>query len=108
MGKCGLEQVARLCYHKSHYAAEQIGRLKGFSVNPQAPNKAFFKEFVVKCPKPVDEINAMLLEEFDIIGGYDLGRDYPALRNHMLIALTETNTKAEIDDLVEGLKQAAE
>ncbi len=108
MGKCGLEQVARLCYHKSHYAAEQIGQLKGFSVNPQAPNKTFFKEFVVKCPKPVDELNDMLLEEFDIIGGYDLGRNYPALRNHMLIAVTETNTKAEIDDLVDGLKRAAE
>ena len=108
MGKCGLEQVARLCYHKSHYAAEHIGKLKGFAVNPQAPNKTFFKEFVVKCPKPVGELNDMLLEEFDIIGGYDLGRDYPALRNHMLIAVTETNTKAEIDDLVDGLKRAAD
>jgi glycine dehydrogenase subunit 1 len=108
MGKCGLEQVARLCYHKSHYAAGQIGRLKGYAVNPHVSGKPFFKEFVVKCPKPVDEINDLLLDEFDIVGGYDLGRDYPHLKNHMLIAVTETNTKQEIDDLVEGLKQAAE
>ena len=26
MGKCGLRAVAELCYHKSHYAAEQIAR----------------------------------------------------------------------------------
>jgi len=108
MGTCGLEQVAKLCYHKSHYAAQQIGKLKGFKVNPQAPDKPFFKEFVVRLPKPVDEVNAFLLDEFDIIGGYDLGLDYAHLKNHMLIAVTETNTKQEIDDLVEGLKQAAE
>jgi glycine dehydrogenase subunit 1 len=108
MGKCGLEQVAKLCYHKSHYAAGQIGALKGYSVNPQSPGKPFFKEFVVKCPKPVAEINDLLLDEFDIIGGYDLGRDDPHLKQHMLVAVTETNTKQEIDDLVEGLKQAAE
>jgi len=105
MGRCGLEQVARLCYHKSHYAASRIGKIKGYAVNPQAPRKPFFKEFVVKCPGPVNEINDLLLEEFDIIGGYDLGRDDPHLQNHMLIAVTETNTRQEIDDLVEGLKE---
>jgi glycine dehydrogenase subunit 1 len=108
LGKSGLRKVAELCYHKSHYAAQQIGKLKGFKVNPQAPDKPFFKEFVVRLPKPVDEVNAFLLDEFDIIGGYDLGLDYAHLKNHMLIAVTETNTKQEIDDLVEGLKQAAE
>ncbi|HET7091813.1 MAG TPA: glycine dehydrogenase, partial [Anaerolineae bacterium] len=70
--------------------------------------KPFFKEFVVKCPRPVNEINDVLFDEFDMIGGYDLGRDYPHLKNHMLIAVTETNTRQEIDDLVEGLRQAAE
>ena len=107
LGKCGLEQVAKLCYHKSHHAAKEIGRLKGYKVNPQAPDKPFFKEFVVKCPKPVDQVNDLLLNEFDIIGGYDLGKHYPHLKNHMLVAVTETNTRQEIDDLVEGLKQAA-
>ena len=107
MGRCGLEQVARLCYHKAHYAAGQIDKLRGYRVNPQA-GKPFFKEFVVKCPRPVGEINDVLFDEFDMIGGYDLGRDYPHLKNHMLIAVTETNTRQEIDDLVEGLRQAAE
>jgi glycine dehydrogenase subunit 1 len=105
MGKCGLDQVARLCWHKSHYAAKRIANLKGYSV---WSNKPFFKEFVVKMPKPIDVVNEFLLDEFDIIGGYDLGQDYPHLKNHMLIAVTETNNKNEIDDLVEGLKEAAE
>ncbi|HET7087177.1 MAG TPA: aminomethyl-transferring glycine dehydrogenase subunit GcvPA, partial [Anaerolineae bacterium] len=83
MGRCGLEQVAKLCYHKAHYAAGQIDKLRGYRVNPQA-SKPFFKEFVVKCPRPVNEINDVLFDEFDMIGGYDLGRDYPHLKNHML------------------------
>ena len=105
LGRCGLEAVARLCWHKSHYAAKQIGALDGFNVWSSQP---FFKEFVVKMPKPIEAVNEFLLEEFDIIGGYDLGQDYPHLKNHMLIAVTETNNKQEIDDLVTGLKEAAE
>ena len=105
VGKCGLESVARLCWHKSHYAAKQIDALNGFKV---LSGKPFFKEFVVKLPKPVEAVNEFLLDEFDILGGYDLGQDYPHLKNHMLIAVTETNNKQEIDDLVTGLKEAAE
>jgi glycine dehydrogenase subunit 1 len=67
-------------------------------------SKPFFHEFVVKCPKPVAEINDKLIEK-GIIGGYDLGADYPHLKDHMLICVTETNSKDEIDALVEGLKE---
>ena len=105
MGKCGLDQVARLCWHKSHYAAKRIDALQDYQV---WTNKPFFKEFVVKMPKPVEAVNDFLLDEFDIIGGYDLGRDYPHLKNHMLIAVTETNNQAEIDDLADALQEAAE
>lgn len=105
MGRSGLRQVAELCYYKSHYAASRIDELPGFAVNSHAPQKPFFKEFVVESPKPVDEVNRMLLDDFSIIGGYDLGRDYPHLDRHMLVAVTETNTRASIDCLVEALRQ---
>jgi len=100
LGKNGLQQVAKLCYHKAHYAAAQIGKLDGFSIVNQKP---FFHEFMVKCPRPVAEINAALIDE-GIVGGYDLGQDYPHLKDHMLLAVTETNSKAEIDDLVSILE----
>jgi glycine dehydrogenase subunit 1 len=38
-----------------------------------------------------------------IIGGYDLSQDYPKLKNRMLVCVTETNSKEEIDALVEAL-----
>jgi glycine dehydrogenase subunit 1 len=108
MGKDGLRQVAELCFHKSHYAAAQIGRLDGFLVNPQAPSQAFFKEFVVRLPRPVKEINRRLREDHAIIGGYDLGLDYPHLQQHMLIAVTELHSRAAIDRLVAALERTSQ
>ncbi len=102
LGKCGLRQVAELCYHKAHYAAEQIDALEGFTV---LQDKPFFKEFVVQCPQPVAEINEALFEEQCIIGGYELGQVYPELENHMLLCVTEMNPRQEIDYLVEALEE---
>lgn len=99
MGKNGLRKVAELNYHKAHYAAEQIDKLNGFSVNRERP---FFNEFMVRCPRAVSDINAALLEK-GIIGGYELGHDYPHLNDTMLICVTEMNSKREIDALVEEL-----
>jgi glycine dehydrogenase subunit 1 len=107
MGKQGLRGVAELCFHKSHYAAAEIGRLAGFAVNPQAPSRPFFKEFVVRLPRPPAEVNRILREQHGIIGGYDLGSDFPHLANHMLLAVTELNTRAAIDRLVHALSRIA-
>jgi glycine dehydrogenase subunit 1 len=104
LGKTGLRTLAELCYHKAHYAASRIGALAGYQVVGGQP---FFKEFVVRCPAPVQEINDYLLEEWGIVGGYDLGRDYPHLENHMLVCVTEVISKQEIDALAEALAEAA-
>jgi glycine dehydrogenase subunit 1 len=103
LGKQGLKQVANLCYQKAHYAAKQITKVKGFKVWSPDP---FFNEFAIQCPSNVENINEHLLEH-GVLGGYDLGQDYPALHNHMLIAVTEMNSKEEIDYLVNVLKEAS-
>jgi glycine dehydrogenase subunit 1 len=105
LGKRGLRQVAELCYHRSHYAAAEIGALPGIAVNPQAPAKPFFKEFVVALPKPAKEVNAALLDAFGIIGGYDLGAHDPSLERQMLLAVTELNARPDIDRLVDALRR---
>ena len=101
LGQTGLRQVAGLCFDKAHYAAEQLSKLDGFGLCFTDP---YFHEFALCCPRPVEQINAHLLEH-GIIGGYDLGQDYPALKDHMLIAVTEMNTKEDIDFLVETLAE---
>jgi glycine dehydrogenase subunit 1 len=105
MGRQGLRAVAELCYHKAHYAAAEIDRLDGYQVvNTQRALRPapFFNEFPVKCPRPVAEINAALLEE-GILGGYDLQQDYPHAQNEMLICVTEMNTREQIERLVAAL-----
>ncbi len=101
LGKNGLRQVAELCFHKAHYAAERIASLPGYSLWSPSP---FFNEFVISTPAPVTEINDLLLDS-DILGGYDLSQDYPSLSNQMLIAVTEMNDRLQIDRLVEVLAE---
>lgn len=98
MGRQGLRQVAELCYQKAHYASKKIGRLHGYRL----VSKEFFNEFVVECPKPVSRIAAKLRTK-KILAGYDLSNDYPHLKNAMLIAVTEMNSKEQIDNFVEAL-----
>lgn len=103
LGKEGLKEVAELNFQKAHYAADQISRLDGYEL---WSSEVFFNEFVVKCPLPVEEINDYLLEE-GVIGGYYLGNDYPGMEDCMLIAVTEMNSKEQIDYLVSLLEEVA-
>lgn len=101
LGKQGLKEVAVQCVQKAHYLKTQL-ESAGFVPAFDAP---FFKEFVVKTEKPVDEINQVLLGD-KIIGGLDLGKFYPELKNHLLLCTTEKRTKEEIDRLVQNMSAA--
>lgn len=95
LGKKGVREMAAANLQKAHYAKTAF-KEAGFEVIYEGHS---FNEFVVKLNKPVKEINQALLQK-GIIGGYDLGRDYPELANHMLVAVTEQRTQDEIDTLV--------
>jgi glycine dehydrogenase subunit 1 len=105
LGRTGLRTVAELCYHKAHYAAQRLAELPGYELCGEG---MFFHEFPLQCPRPVQEINDYLLNEWGIIGGYDLGRDYPELANVMLVCVTEVTTQDEIETLVEALQDMEE
>ncbi|HJV46985.1 MAG TPA: aminomethyl-transferring glycine dehydrogenase subunit GcvPA [Bacillota bacterium] len=100
LGKRGVQEMATQNVQKTQYAKNEISKLDGYEVVYSAPT---FNEFVVKVPRSVGEINRELLKNH-IVGGYDLGREYPELAGHMLLAVTELRTKAEIDALVKGLE----
>ena len=103
LGKSGLRAVAELCFHKAHYAAQTIDSINGYEV---WKTQTYFNEFVVETPKPVAEINQKLLEQ-DIIGGFDLSTYYPGLKNHMLLAVTEMNSRQDIDKLAGALSEVS-
>ena len=101
MGKKGLQEVAVQNAQKTAYAAKEIAKIEGFSLPFSAPK---FNEFVVRAPKYASEILEKLRTENSIIGGLALSKYYADNPNDFLVCVTETNTKAQIDSLVEGLK----
>lgn len=96
VGRSGLNQVANLCYQKAHYAYNELGKVKGIRL---VSGPSFFHEFVIELDDDIAEVNEHLLHH-GVIGGYDLSQDYPTLKNHMLIAVTEMTSKDQIDMLV--------
>ncbi|HEY8805807.1 MAG TPA: aminomethyl-transferring glycine dehydrogenase subunit GcvPA [Clostridium sp.] len=103
MGKEGLKEVAYQSMQKAHYAFNEIIKLEKYDA---IFNKPFFKEFVIEANQSVSVINDKLLEK-NIIGGYDIGENYPEHKNTLLFCVTEKRTKAEIDKLItamEGVK----
>jgi glycine dehydrogenase subunit 1 len=96
MGKEGIKEVGEQCMQKSHYAYEEL--IKDGKFKPVF-NQPFFKEFAVTSDSSPKEMNEKLLED-NILGGYELEKDYSELKNAMLLCVTEKRTKAEIDKLV--------
>ena len=59
---------------------------------------------MIKSPVPTQKLQQHF-DQADIIGGYDLGLDYPDMENCLLFCVTETRAKEEIDRLVAVLKE---
>jgi glycine dehydrogenase subunit 1 len=102
MGKEGLRKVASLSTAKAHYAAEVLGRVPGVVPRFRTP---FFKEFAVQLPKSPDRVLRALRRK-RILGGVSLGQFDRALRDSMLVAVTERRTRAEIDAYAAALAAA--
>ena len=100
MGRRGLQEAAAQCAQKAAYAAQRIGGLEGFSIPFTGPR---FNEFVVRAPVAAKQLLSGLASESNITGGLPLSRYYPDRPNEFLICVTEINSRAQIDALVEGL-----
>jgi len=98
MGPKGLREVADHCLQKAHFAHELL-TTRGVSPRFSGP---FFKEFVLRTDDPPSLIER-LLEERRILVGPPLGRWFPELSDCFIVAFTETNTRDEIERLVEAL-----
>lgn len=96
LGPQGLNTVGAHCLKKSGYLKKLIKDIPGVSLAFDVPT---FKEFVVKTKEDPAEINKRLWE-YKILGGYDLGRLYPELKNHILLCVTEMRSQEDIEKLV--------
>ena len=88
---------------KAHYAAGQLRSVPGVLTPFTGPH---FNEFVVRAPGDAGDLLEALREE-KIIGGLNLERFYPELKNHLLVCVTETVNKSAIDRMREVYRQFA-
>ncbi len=104
LGPRGFVELGELILLQSHYAAKRLDELPGISVSFPA---GFFKEFVVNVDgtgKTIAEINRELRAR-SIFGGGDLSTSLPALGQSALYCVTEVHSTADIDRLVDALRE---
>ena len=94
VGEQGFAKIAALNAQKAHYLAENLSKIPGVSL---AFTGAFFNEFVIALPKPVTLAN--------IFAGLDYSGQY-GLKHALLIAVTETKTRADLDAYVDAIQKA--
>jgi glycine dehydrogenase subunit 1 len=100
MGPSGLQEIASLSMQRAHYLAEQLTSISGVKLAFNAP---FLNEFAITTSKPSRYVLEELLKK-GILGGFDLSTCDQAVENGILIAVTEMNSRAELDSYVHCLK----
>ncbi|MCF7996508.1 MAG: glycine dehydrogenase, partial [Chromatiaceae bacterium] len=102
LGAEGLERVAAACHANTARLAQQLCEVPGVEPIFDAP---VFHERALRLPAPTETVLAGLAEQ-DILGGFDLGREYPELGSALLVCATEKRTDAEIAAYREALTSA--
>ena len=102
LGPIGLRRVAELCYHKAHYAASLVAKLRDYQIFVKdGVERTWFNEFVIRGRISPRELNRRLLKR-GIIGGLDVSDMVPG---GSLLCFTELNSKEEIENLVDALEE---
>lgn len=98
LGPEGLKQVALASHANTRALLEKLLSVAGVEQVFKGP---FFHEAVIRVNAPVPDVLRALRAQ-SILGGHDLGRDYPELAGCILICATETKIE---DDLEQYRKQ---
>ncbi|UCE41678.1 MAG: aminomethyl-transferring glycine dehydrogenase subunit GcvPA [Candidatus Aminicenantes bacterium] len=102
LGKKGLKELAWQNIQKANYARNRISLIKG--IEPRFRG-ACFNEFIIEFEKPWADIDSFLQEK-GIIGGLCVTNSYPELSNCVLVCVTESHKKEDIDRFVDHLEEA--
>ncbi len=101
-GKQGLRELAEQNLAKAHYLADALGKVRGVKRAFAAP---FFNEFAVAVDGDAGRAHKKLLEK-KMVAGVELGRWYPELKNHLLLCVTETAKRADLDRFAAAFAEA--
>ncbi|PIU58211.1 MAG: aminomethyl-transferring glycine dehydrogenase [Deltaproteobacteria bacterium CG07_land_8_20_14_0_80_38_7] len=102
LGKTGFRKLAELNYNSAEYAKTNLTKINGVKLKFTQPT---FNEFVLELSKPAITVINSLLNE-NIFAGIDLGRWFKDMQNCLLVCVTETNSKDDIDLFISKMKKA--
>jgi glycine dehydrogenase subunit 1 len=101
LGKEGIRRLAELNLQKSHYLYDRLSEVRSLHPTFSSP---FFNEFAVRCPQAPAELNRRLAEK-GFLAGVELGRWYPELDDSLLLCVTETKSRRQLDDLAAAIEE---
>ncbi|MCS7106781.1 MAG: aminomethyl-transferring glycine dehydrogenase subunit GcvPA [Acidilobaceae archaeon] len=100
LGRSGLEELAKHCWYKSHYAARKLSQ---FARSPLLSGE-FIYEFVVRLPRNAREVRRELLKR-GILAGIPLEGHAWFSGNDLLLAVTEVHSKDDIELLASSMME---
>jgi glycine dehydrogenase subunit 1 len=102
LGREGLREVAMMNLSKAEYAKKAASTIKGCRQSFSGPT---FNEFVLQIDGDPEKVLGGMKKE-KIVGGLPLAKFYPELNRHLLVTVTEMNSKEEIDRWAKSLEKA--
>lgn len=101
IGKEGFRETAEDNYRRAHYLAERLRALDGVEL---AYDRHFWNEFTVALPvDAADFRRRMRMRGID--PGLPLAPHFPGMDNYLLLAVTETKTREDLDALAEAFAE---
>jgi glycine dehydrogenase subunit 1 len=100
LGTDGLAAVARQAAANTAKLAAGLTAIDGVERLFEGPA---FHEVVLRLDRPVGPVLDVLAAK-NILGGYDLGNDFPELDNALLVCATETKTDTDIGAYVDAMR----
>jgi glycine dehydrogenase subunit 1 len=101
LGPEGLRRTALTSHHRTRDLVRRLTALPGVD---RVFEGACCHETVLRLPRPPRNVLARLAGR-GILGGVDLGRDYPELAGGLLVCATELRTEADLEAYAQALSE---
>jgi glycine dehydrogenase subunit 1 len=95
-GNEGVKKLALTNFQRTAYLKNQLAQINGIHMMGKGE---FFNEFAYSFGIPFHEVD-LFFRQRGIAVGVDLGRYYPALDGMILVSVTETKDKRQLDQYV--------
>ena len=93
LGPEGLERVAAACHARTQELVQGLSQIAGIAPLFDRPT---FHEAALRLPAPVKDVLRSLAAH-NLLGGYDLSREYPELGDALLVCATEQRSSEDIE-----------